>query len=290
VVKIVHLSDLHIESEPERMYPGVAATLKRVPDLLRAEEPDLLLVSGDLTSHGSADRAELEQAKAWLQDLHLPYLVVPGNHDLGANPQRGEESPAAERYDPGPFADTHFAAVFGSDLVSAHEVGGVRVLGVVIRESDFDRAVPALRSELARSEQPTIVVGHYPLIHTRDHGVLAGSPVSDRAPAALGHLKDVLCGSPTVCLYAFGHVHACTLRPVGGGIVQVSAGGLGPGASLYRTYVIQDGQLHILTRLGPGPLGFWERLYPAGNYTSEYHLGTPQERSATLTLPRRCEK
>lgn len=72
-MRLVHLSDLHFGA----VEPGL-------PELLRAAviaaKPDLVAVSGDLTMRGLA--SEYQQAKAFLDSIPLPQLVVPGNHDV----------------------------------------------------------------------------------------------------------------------------------------------------------------------------------------------------------------
>src|SRR5437868_2776966 len=70
---IAHLSDLHLG----RVDGALLDPLRR---RLRELEPDLVVVSGGLTQ-----RARLEQfraARAYLDTLPGPQLVVPGNHDV----------------------------------------------------------------------------------------------------------------------------------------------------------------------------------------------------------------
>lgn len=70
---IVHTSDLHFP----RVNPRVMAALA---DWIHGCAPDLVVVSGDLTQR--ARRRQFLQAAAFLQSLHPPLLVVPGNHDV----------------------------------------------------------------------------------------------------------------------------------------------------------------------------------------------------------------
>ena len=70
---LVHLSDLHFgRVDAELLEPLRAA--------VEAARPDLVVVSGDLTQR--AKTAEFEQARAFLDRLPAPRLVVPGNHDV----------------------------------------------------------------------------------------------------------------------------------------------------------------------------------------------------------------
>ena len=70
---IVHLSDLHFGRVDERI---IAPLVERITSV----EPDLIAVSGDLTQR--ARRHQFQQARAFLDRLPCPTLVVPGNHDV----------------------------------------------------------------------------------------------------------------------------------------------------------------------------------------------------------------
>lgn len=70
---IVHLSDLHFgRADPAVLGPLVAK--------VKALAPHLVVVSGDLTQR--AKPAEFREARAFLDSLPKPQLVVPGNHDV----------------------------------------------------------------------------------------------------------------------------------------------------------------------------------------------------------------
>src|SRR4051794_19707179 len=71
--RIAHISDLHFG----RTDPAVVAALT---DDLNASSPDLIAVSGDLTMR--ARSREFRAARAFLDGLNAPVLVVPGNHDI----------------------------------------------------------------------------------------------------------------------------------------------------------------------------------------------------------------
>ena len=70
---LVHMSDLHFG----RVDAAVVAPLS---DLIARISPDLLVVSGDLTQR--ARSAEFIAARAFLDTLPFPRIVVPGNHDI----------------------------------------------------------------------------------------------------------------------------------------------------------------------------------------------------------------
>lgn len=70
-----HLSDLHFG----RVVPEVA---DEMIISLQQIDPDFIIVSGDLTQR--ARHGEFREARAFLDRLPAPYLIVPGNHDLVA--------------------------------------------------------------------------------------------------------------------------------------------------------------------------------------------------------------
>jgi 3',5'-cyclic AMP phosphodiesterase CpdA len=70
---IVHLSDIHFGRVDW-------ATLKPLISAVHAAAPDLVAVSGDLTQR--ARPAEFVEARAFLDSLPKPQIVVPGNHDI----------------------------------------------------------------------------------------------------------------------------------------------------------------------------------------------------------------
>lgn len=71
--KIVHLSDIHFGTTNN-------AVVDRVIDKINEIGPDVVVVSGDLTQR--AKSIEFRQAKAFLDRLPTPQIVVPGNHDV----------------------------------------------------------------------------------------------------------------------------------------------------------------------------------------------------------------
>lgn len=70
---LVHLSDLHFGRVDE-------ALLEPLRRLVARLAPDVLVVSGDLTQR--AKSAEFQAARAFLDTLPGPQIVVPGNHDI----------------------------------------------------------------------------------------------------------------------------------------------------------------------------------------------------------------
>ncbi len=72
MVKIAHISDLHFG----RTNPAALTALTQALD---AAEPDITVITGDLTQSGR--RREFAEAAAFLGTLKSRFLAVPGNHD-----------------------------------------------------------------------------------------------------------------------------------------------------------------------------------------------------------------
>ena len=70
---IAQISDLHFGAERPDVVAGLLRDLEEVA-------PDLVVVSGDLTQR--ARRSEFIAARAFLDRISCPRLVVPGNHDI----------------------------------------------------------------------------------------------------------------------------------------------------------------------------------------------------------------
>jgi 3',5'-cyclic AMP phosphodiesterase CpdA len=77
MIRLFHISDLHFGAEDRQALDWFAG-------LVEAEQPDLIVVTGDLTQQ--ARRQEFEAATQWLQALGRPITVEVGNHDLPPYP------------------------------------------------------------------------------------------------------------------------------------------------------------------------------------------------------------
>lgn len=70
---LAHLSDLHFGRVDERLIKPLIASVI-------AAKPDLVAVSGDLTQRARSH--QFREARAFLDALPQPQIVVPGNHDV----------------------------------------------------------------------------------------------------------------------------------------------------------------------------------------------------------------
>src|SRR4030081_3897722 len=70
---VVHLSDIHFGAVNEAIIAPLIRTINGL-------KPDVVAVSGDLTQRARSH--QFKEARAFLDSLPKPQIVVPGNHDI----------------------------------------------------------------------------------------------------------------------------------------------------------------------------------------------------------------
>jgi predicted phosphodiesterase len=80
-MRVAHLSDLHIGQQvtPDKLMP--MATFRIWLERLQRHQVDLIVLSGDVVER-PGDTYGMTRARALLDDSDIPWLVVPGNHDV----------------------------------------------------------------------------------------------------------------------------------------------------------------------------------------------------------------
>jgi 3',5'-cyclic AMP phosphodiesterase CpdA len=79
---MVQVTDTHLSRNRGYFYDNWRVFLAD----MRANPPDLIVHSGDLSLRGTDDADDLAFARAELDKLPCPVLVMPGNHDIGDTP------------------------------------------------------------------------------------------------------------------------------------------------------------------------------------------------------------
>jgi len=189
---LVQLSDPHIGAtwgggDP---FAGLRAAVESVR--LMPDDPDAVLMSGDLADH-AAD-GEYELVRELLEQLGAPVYVLPGNHD--------DRDALRRHFDvPGPT---------GAPVQYAVDLGPLRLVvldstrpGEDPGQLDVDR-LAWLDAELAAApDQPTLIALHHPPVST---GIAAwdafGLPDADRR--ALG---EIVQRHQQVRRIVSGHLH-----------------------------------------------------------------------------------
>jgi 3',5'-cyclic AMP phosphodiesterase CpdA len=158
---IVHLSDIHFGRVDPRLIEPLVANVRDIT-------PDLVAISGDFTQR--ARRSQFRQARAFLDQLPRPQLVVPGNHDVPLfnlplrflDPYGGYRRYIATDLEP-VFEDETMIAVGLNSARSLPFHGGGR-----LNEPQVGRAAARLRS--APPDAIKIVVTHHPFDLPAGHG------------------------------------------------------------------------------------------------------------------------
>ncbi|AXQ28674.1 metallophosphoesterase [Solimonas sp. K1W22B-7] len=187
---LLQLSDPHFGTERA----PVTAALR---ELVAQQQPQVLIVSGDVTQRASA--GQFRAARSYIDALQIPaMLAVPGNHDIPLL------RPLARWLRP--YAAWHRA--FGPDLEPVLDLPEVLVLGVnttrprrhkdgEVSAAQVQRVAQRLRAAAPR--QLRIVVTHQPVhvVRPRDeHNMLRGAAAAARAWVEAG--ADLVLG---------GHIH-----------------------------------------------------------------------------------
>lgn len=186
---IVHLSDLHFG----RIDPAVVEPLISI---ITEIKPDLVVVSGDLTQR--ARSYQFKEARAFLDRLPKPQIIVPGNHDVPMHNVFARFLQPLRKYrryitdDLWPFYSDEETAVLGVNTARSFTVKGGRVneAQVVIMRDKFC----PLDESLVK-----ILVTHHPfdLPEGHDERQLVG-----RARMAMEALAS--CGAD---VFLAGHLH-----------------------------------------------------------------------------------
>src|SRR3954468_1704262 len=90
--RFVVLNDLHYTTPDDR--PWLEGLDRKINGLVDVE---FALILGDLAENGT--REELTAARSILEQLRVPYYVVPGNHDLPPDTPPGTPNGGLSTYD-----------------------------------------------------------------------------------------------------------------------------------------------------------------------------------------------
>jgi 3',5'-cyclic AMP phosphodiesterase CpdA len=188
---IVHLSDLHFGRFDDALAAPLLATIHEMA-------PDLVVISGDLTQR--ARPREFQQARAFLDQLAWPFLVVPGNHDVPMLNIAERLMDPLRRYRR--YITTDLSPVFADDemiVVGINSARGVaaRSGGGRLNMPQVDRAVKLLTS--STTPVAKVVVTHHPF--DLPEGYAPGHLIG-RAHPAMRKLAAV--GAD---LFLAGHLH-----------------------------------------------------------------------------------
>lgn len=202
-MRLAHISDLHFGRHDATISSTLAADVA-------AQEPDVLIASGDFTQRGT--RREFEQARDFLSSIAAPVFAVPGNHDLDKHPIR-------RFVDPYRYYCRYIAAETEPFREIGPAGGGIALAGLdttrrLMLDRDWsngsidDRQLDRLERQFstASPEALRIVVAHHPLMQPEGPRLRSSFAVR-RAELALRAFS--LLG---VRLVLSGHFHLSFVR------------------------------------------------------------------------------
>lgn len=254
-MKIVHLTDLHVQTRPSlrelhgKRLLGTANlyvlgrrakfTLEVQRAAVRAaveENPDVVVITGDLTAQALS--SEFEAARELIRPLtdRVPVVLLPGNHDTYIRESTPGDSMRAVL---GPWMGPHYPWLHVHDEVQflVLETCQPHPLSVGWTPPEQIPAALALLNDAPR--RFTFLCLHYPLLGRR------GEPYGP-ATRALKNARDVeamLQQTDAVDAVLHGHEHHGFRVdvPTGGGPVPI----LNPGSSGYAHLPDQDRTAHF---------------------------------------------
>ncbi len=216
MTKILQISDTHVVGAGELAYGVVdtAAALAETVATINRRLPeigpvDMVIVTGDLTEHGTAEEYDL--FRTIMMPLEVPYRVVPGNHDRR---EAMRHAFAGEDWMPqdGPVAwsaDFDDLTVVGLDsLREGRAAGFIEAPSLAVLDACLARL----------GGKPLIIAFHHPPFET---GVMAMDRQNLLDPAPLLARIEAYPGDiALVC----GHVHRSVTTLIGGRLCQIAPG------------------------------------------------------------------
>jgi Icc protein len=187
-ITFIQISDCHLGDTPEYEFRGVTplVTLKKVLMNVVLEAPQFIVGSGDLSETGSMESYQL--LRTALESTHLPYFLIPGNHDNIANLTRVFRGKV--------FIDRALTLkgwkfIFLNSVVPGHKHGEMS-----------DATLCFLERALTRGPHKAAIFVHH-------HPVTAPNPLVNQYDMRnAAKLRAVIeAHADKVQLVAFGHIH-----------------------------------------------------------------------------------
>lgn len=200
---LVQVSDTHLS--PNR--PQYTDNWRLVAAAVTALQPDLVVHTGDLTRDGADSDDDLVYARAEMDALPLPWLAIPGNHDVGDDPASAQDSSTPQEILP--VRLERYRRVFGDDYW-CRDMDGWRLIGLNTQLCNSDMAEEAeqaafLDEAVASAEGRSIALFvHKPLFARAPDVQDDGSKFLN--PPMRQRLEDMI-RHDHVRLVASGHLH-----------------------------------------------------------------------------------
>jgi 3',5'-cyclic AMP phosphodiesterase CpdA len=211
-MRAILVSDTHLSPDA----PEADANWASVVGHIAAANPDLVIHLGDLSMDGARKAHDLDYARRQLDQLSVPWHVVPGNHDVGDNPWPG----ALEGASVTDGRRQRWLDVVGADYWSL-TTGGWTLLAINAQLAGSGLAAEAAQwSWLAEQvgacseDQHVALISHKPL--TADEAELAAAPPYRFLQAPVRRRLADIFGDRPLPLVISGHVHQSRILSIDG--------------------------------------------------------------------------
>lgn len=174
------------------------AAVAALADAIRALAPDLVVAGGDLTQRARA--GQFHEARAFLDGLGLPWLAVPGNHDVPLYNLVLRVFGPLWRY----------RRLITEERAPLHSSPGLRVLGLDTTRRKVGGRLRADRiAQIARLHDGDpadlrVLVTHHPLVRRPLEGARAALAAAERAGADVAlaghHHQAHVTDGPVICV------------------------------------------------------------------------------------------
>lgn len=207
-LRVLVVSDSHLSERTPEAEANWEAAVAAAPDF------DLVIHAGDLSLDGASGEEDLLFARSVLDRLPVPWLAVPGNHDVGDCAYRDIPATADQS------TVDRWIGCIGPDRWSV-DVGGWTVVGV---DAQLFGGSPDMAAEhwdwlqecLATRPQgrPVLFVTHKPV--AAEPAERAASSVHRFVPADAAQRIDSLLSTVRCPIVLSGHVHQYRSLELGG--------------------------------------------------------------------------
>lgn len=196
--RIVHISDVHVGDADK-------PTLDRASQAISDLQPDLVVLSGDITQSGR--RREFAGAAEFLATMPAPIVAAPGNHDAPVFDPFARIARPYRRFRALPVVDRWHSI---SRSVGVAAISTARAIQARLDWSQGVYRLTALRAALTSVEPCTwrIIVAHHPPVTHEGAWVRSDARRGREALEMLGQYEQTLL----LC----GHAHGFKMVGLGG--------------------------------------------------------------------------
>jgi 3',5'-cyclic AMP phosphodiesterase CpdA len=200
--RIIQVSDTHLSRRRPYFTDNWLSAARYIAD----RKPDLVIHTGDVSLDGAGFEDDLKYSLECMESLDVPWLILPGNHDMGEAPGGSDQGEAQPTNDE---RRALWLKYFGPDYWQ-HDLAGHRIIGLNTQLFDTGMAEEEkqwvfLREALESNKiGRTLLFLHKPFYFPNYED--EASPRRYLPGNAARHLFEIMDDHP-IQLMASGHIH-----------------------------------------------------------------------------------